>query len=81
MGGNECRLIHLVASVYGNLVKPKESKFTYTPTMRYITDLNYVLTMQGHWDCTTHHMAEKDHHVACRLQRFQLVDKDQNGPR
>ena len=33
--------------------------------------------MQGHQDCTTHRVAEKDHHVACRLQKFLLVHKDQ----
>ena len=42
--------------------KPEESKFTYTPTTRCITNLNYVLMMQGHWDCATHRVAEKDHH-------------------
>ena len=41
--------------------KPMESKFTYTPTMMCITDLNYVLTMQDHWDCAIHCVAEKDH--------------------
>ena len=41
--------------------KPEVSKFTYTPTTRCITDLNYVLTMQGHRDCVTHCLAEKDH--------------------
>ena len=48
-------------------VKPKESKFTYALTTRCTTDLNYVLTMQGHRDCATHRVTEKDH-------------KDQNGP-
>ena len=50
-------------------------------TMRCITDLNYVLMMKGHRDCETHRVrvAEKDHHVACGLQKFPLVYKDQNG--
>ena len=59
---------------------PQIPKFTYTLTTRCITDLNYVLMMQGHRDCVTHRMAEKVHHVVCRLQKFPLVDKDQNEP-
>ena len=40
---------------------PSVSKFPYTPTptIRRITDLNYVLMMQGHRDCATHRVAEK----------------------
>ena len=49
---------------------------SYTPTMRCI--INYVLTMQGHRDCVTHRVAEKDHHVATEVST--IVDKDQNGP-
>ena len=41
--------------------KPEEFKFTYAPTKRCITDLNYVLMMQGHQNCSTHHVAEQDH--------------------
>ena len=42
--------------------KPGESNFTYTLTTRCITDLNYVLMILGHWDCTTSYcMAEKDY--------------------
>ena len=28
---------------------------------------NYVLTYQGHWDCATHHVAEKDHQLATEV--------------
>ena len=79
-----CKLyieLEVYMGIWTPRAKPEESKFTYTPTTRCITDLNYVLTMQGHWDCATHRVAETDHHVACRLQRFPLVDKDQNGLR
>ena len=59
--------------------KPKESKLhIIIPTTRCITELNYVLTMQSHWEFTTHRVAEKDHQA---IQRFPLVDKDQNRPR
>ena len=44
--------------------------------MMCITDINYVLMSQGHWDCIIHCMVEKDNQV----QWFSLVDKDQNGP-
>ena len=45
------------------------------PTTMCITDLNYVSMSQGHWDYTIHRLVEEDNQV----QRFPLVDKDQNG--
>ena len=54
-----CGLYTKLVGIWTLTAKPEEFKFTYTLTTRCITDLKYVLSMQGHQDCTTHHVAEK----------------------
>ena len=52
---NDKRRLYIELEAYMGIwtprVKPEESKSTYTQTTWCITDLNYVLMMQGHRDC------------------------------
>ena len=56
--------------------KAKGVQIYNAPTTRCITDLNYLLMIQGHRDCATHRVAEKDYRatvVYTSRQRSEFV--------